>query len=1097
MYRGICYRPCVVERHRPTGRVRSALVVIIATGIACSIGLAQEQTERKASLQLQPRQPQTLSIPIKKNEMALVHLHLHGGIVGVRETAAEGSSRPLWLIDLGREATLGYVVDASSSGEHALEITSFEKGRLAEVSLEIDDASSANPRLTNLRDAEDLLANADLIRRHWPTAPVGQDAIELYDRALALAARLDDIPLQRLILTQKARYFIFGQNRFTDAQALLERAVALPGAKDAPQQALAWKTLSTVRYDLGEYEPAIQAGLSALELYRQTTDLYWQGIVLGNLSSVYSETGRSSEALATAQEALKDAQQEHDTAGVVYCLSELADLYQQQGDLEGALRTFHQGLVWVSELGYAPLVEAEIQKDLGGLYVQMGNWEQASLALRRCIELDARQNDPVSLQARGLLAIAMQHAGRLQEALQEDTAAVEIARQAQLKQQEADLLLKRAGIHLALDHQIPAETDIAAASALASQLASPPLQVETAIALGDAQFKIDADRAAESYRKALGLARESGEREEQSAASAGLARALERQGRLENAASAIDDALKIVETSRGRLSSRELQVSYFSMRRSWYELAVDICMKLDREHPANGYAQLAFSYTERARARSLLDTLDASGYSVTLPVAESVREAYARNQREAVAQQALLANNDGRKRAEITEKLQQLYRQQEGLESQMRSGDDKFASLLESRTATVEQVQRNLLDQQSAVLSYWIGAVHSYRWLITPDGVRVDILPARSELERVILPLEQMLQNRRAGPATGGDVGDYLARQAAYEARLQRGLKRVGSMLLSDLPESAVTVFVAGDGCLRSLPFAALRVPDGSATEYALRKYNIFLEPSASVALYLKLHPAPEQTPHIAIFADPVFSSSDSRVVAAAPPKATDQDFLLSRLQRLTGSAEEARTISRYAPQGTVTLRTGFDASPDAVRSLSAGNASILHFATHTISVPGHPEVTGIALSTLDRRGREQDGVFWLKDIYSLRLPLSLVVLSACNSDKFNDDNGEGLNNLSYAFFFAGARSVVGSLWSADDATTNRLMGHFYYRLLVKQKRVPEALREAQLKMLADPQTKSPTVWASFVFEGWPAAYSFNQNIAEEHPLPSSPLNEK
>src|SRR3984957_7029759 len=115
---------------------------------------------------------------------------------------------------------------------------------------------------------------------------------------------------------------------------------------------------------------------------------------------------------------------------------------------------------------------------------------------------------------------------------------------------------------------------------------------------------------------------------------------------------------------------------------------------------------------ERARARSLLDTLYASAYSVTLPVLESVREAYARNQREAVAQQALLANNDGRKRGEITEKLQQLYRQQEGLESQMRSGDDKFASLLGSRTATVEQVQRNLLDQQSAVLSYWIGAVH-------------------------------------------------------------------------------------------------------------------------------------------------------------------------------------------------------------------------------------------------------------------------------------------------------------------------------------------------------------------------------------------------
>lgn len=954
--------------------------------------------------------------------------------MGVRETAASG--RPLWLIDLGREATLGYVVDGSSPGDHTLEITSFEKGKLAEISLEIDDASPANPTLTDLRDAEDLLANADLIRRHWPTAPVGKDAIELYDRALALAAKLDDLPLQRLILTQKARYLIFGQNRFTDARALLEQAVALPGANDAPQQALAWKTLSTVRYDLGEYQPAIQAGLSALDLYRQNGDLYWQGIVLGNLSSVYSETGRSAEALATAQEALKDAQQERDTAGVVYCLSQLADLYQQQGDLEGALRTLHQGLVWVSELGYAPLVEAEIQKDLGGLYVQVGNWEEASVALQRCIVLETGRNDPVSLDARGLLATALQHRGRMQEALKEDTAAIEIARQAKLRQQEADLLLKRAGMHLALDQQGLAEADIGAASALASQLASLPLQVEIALALGDAQFHVDAGKAAESYRNALRLAKESGEREEQSAASAGLARALARQGQLEDAAASIEDALKIVETSRGRLSNRELQVSYFSIRRSWYELAVDICMRLDGAHPGGGYAERAFAYTERARARSLLDTLDVSGYSVTLPVAQS----------------------------------------------------DKVAALLESQTATAEQVQRNLLDRQSALVSYWIGEIHSYRWLMTLDGVRVDVLPPRSELERVILPLEQMLQNRRPAPAAGGDVSDYLARQTAYEARLQRGLKRVGSMLLSNLPQHANTIFVAADGCLRSLPFAALRVGEGAASAYALRKYNIFLEPSASVALSLKQHPALEQAPRIAIFADPIFSSFDSRVVAGK------QAFAPAHLQRLTGSAEEARTITRYAPQGTVTVRTGFDASPEAVRSLSG--ASILHFATHTVSMPGHSEITGIALSTLDRRGREQGGVFWLKDIYALHLPLSLVVLSACNSGKINDDNGEGLNNLSYAFFFAGAHAVVGSLWSADDTTTNRLMDHFYYRLLVKQKPVPEALREAQLKMLADPQTKSPTVWASFVFAGWPAAYFFKQNIAEEHPSPSSPRNE-
>src|SRR5207247_1629568 len=98
----------------------------------------------------------------------------------------------------------------------------------------------------------------------------------------------------------KARYFIFSRSRFDDANALLEQAVVLPPADDVPQQALAWKTLSSVRYDLGKYQPAIAAGLYALDLYRQTHDLYWQGIVLGNLSSVYAEMGRAADALSAA-----------------------------------------------------------------------------------------------------------------------------------------------------------------------------------------------------------------------------------------------------------------------------------------------------------------------------------------------------------------------------------------------------------------------------------------------------------------------------------------------------------------------------------------------------------------------------------------------------------------------------------------------------------------------------------------------------------------------------------------------------------------------------------------------------------------------------
>ncbi len=1094
MRRGASFLPGIAQRRRTIERVRSAIALAVMSGVVLGNGLAQART---VSLQLKPGQSQTLVVPLERNQTVLLHLHLQGGIIGVAQKAPDGSSRPLWPIDLGRGAALTYGMGGSNPGNYTLEITSLEHERLAEVSVEIDASAPVNQSSTDLRDAEDLLANAELIRRHRPGAPAGVDAAQLYDRAIALAAKLDDTPLKRLILTQNARYLLFGQSSFTGAEALLEQAVALPPANDAAQQALAWKTLSSARYDLGEYQPAIKAGLAALDLYRQTGDLYWQGVVLGNLSSVYGEIGQNADALATAQEALKDAQDQHDAAGVVYCLSQLAGLYQQQGDLESALRTFYQGLAWVSEIGYAPLVEAEIQKDLGDFYTQIGDWEQASHALQRCIELEQGKNDPVSLEARGLLAAAMQHRGKPGEAVAEDTAAIEIARSLALKQDEAGLLLNRASVQLALHHPSPAQMDITAAEALATELASLPLQVETEVALGDALLSANPEEAAAAYRKALQLAESTGEREDQSVALAGLARAFESKGQLEDAATSIEAALKIVETSRGSLANRELQVTYFSLHRSWYELAVDICMQLNRRYPAKEYAAQAFAYTERARARSLLDTLDSSGYNTTIPLPKSLREAYALNQREVTEQQALLVHSAEPAHKAVAAKLQQLYREQENLESQMPS-DGRLRSLLGGQAMDVAQIQQQLLEKDSMLLSYWIGESHSYRWSITSGGVSVEGLPSRDRLERTMLPLENMLQRRRPVPVAGEDIAGYASRETAFETQLQNGLSHAGSMLLSRLPRDAHTVFVVGDGCLMPLPFAALRVSDGAKISYALRKYNFFQEPSASVAVYLKQHSVKEQAAHITVFADPVFSLSDPRLAAHAQPKSDISHLLFANMPRLTGSTEEARYISRYAPSGAVTLKTGFNAAPSQVRDLSEKDALILHFATHTVTVSGHPEITGIALSMWNPEGKEQDGVFWLKDIYALHLSSALVVLSGCGTDKQDTDSGEGLNNLAYAFFFAGAHSVVGSLWTVDDNAASRLMGGFYRGLLLQQKRADVALREAQLKMLADPQTQSPTAWASFVLEGWPTAYPIEENSTEgAFPPASRPVKGK
>ena len=266
MYRETSFTDGItLRRGKSRWAMSTPALAIVIVAISCA-GSAQTGT---VPVELKPKQTQTFVIPLEKDQLSQVQLSLQGGIVALTAASPNGKERPLWPIDVGRGASFTYIVGGSDSGTYTLKITSHEQQKLAELSVTIDSPSTANQRLLDLRDCEDALANAEMLRRHWPGAPAGQDALKTYDQAFALASKPADAgntPLKRLILTQKARFLIFRQNKFADARPLLERAVALPPTDDAPEQALAWKTLSTVRYDLGEYQPgAIQANVAALD----------------------------------------------------------------------------------------------------------------------------------------------------------------------------------------------------------------------------------------------------------------------------------------------------------------------------------------------------------------------------------------------------------------------------------------------------------------------------------------------------------------------------------------------------------------------------------------------------------------------------------------------------------------------------------------------------------------------------------------------------------------------------------------------------------------------------------------------------------------
>jgi CHAT domain-containing protein len=272
--------------------------------------------------------------------------------------------------------------------------------------------------------------------------------------------------------------------------------------------------------------------------------------------------------------------------------------------------------------------------------------------------------------------------------------------------------------------------------------------------------------------------------------------------------------------------------------------------------------------------------------------------------------------------------------------------------------------------------------------------------------------------------------------------------------------------------------------------------HELVYEPSASVLALQRSELANRKRgPHaVAVIANPVFATDDPRVAALTKrngsanvqPKSNGQalpeiatrggdvsraleDIGLERFPRLLSSAVEAQKIVNLAPKGESKAALDFDASRETAMSSELSEYRIVHFATHAIVNYEHPELSGIVLSLVDRKGQPQDGYLRLHDIYNLNLPADLIVLSACQTGVGKEIKGEGLIALTRGFMYAGAERVVASLWKVDDVATAELMAQFYKQMFVSGQSPAAALRAAQITLA---KKRSPADWAGFVLQG-------------------------
>jgi len=183
----------------------------------------------------------------------------------------------------------------------------------------------------------------------------------------------------------------------------------------------------------------------------------------------------------------------------------------------------------------------------------------------------------------------------------------------------------------------------------------------------------------------------------------------------------------------------------------------------------------------------------------------------------------------------------------------------------------------------------------------------------------------------------------------------------------------------------------------------------------------------------------------------------------------LPGSRQEVTSIAGTI-SGASQLLLGAAAAETTFKSQPLTNFELIHFAVHGTANTQFPDRAALVLS--NSPGSADDGFLQIREIRDLPLNAALVTLSACDSGDGKLLGEEAIASLERAFLLAGARSVLASIWTADDAYTVGLMKRFYEHLMSGMDN-GAALMRAKLDLLDEfPDQALPACWAGFTLVG-------------------------
>lgn len=388
----------------------------------------------------------------------------------------------------------------------------------------------------------------------------------------------------------------------------------------------------------------------------------------------------------------------------------------------------------------------------------------------------------------------------------------------------------------------------------------------------------------------------------------------------------------------------------------------------------------------------------------------------------------------------------------------------------------VEQAAIQLIDRIDrpgrAVLSYFTGSAQLSMTLILPGGrieryrlpVGFDSLSQGVAILRGTMHVDSAAV--RAAPselepplsfAESRGLGAGLGHGAGAGASVDESLAHIAaSVLPPELRERLDAdgireLVITTDVGVATVPFAALPY-DSTGTPLGARM-TLRFTPSLTLFAQAEARPASRGAGGALVVGNP------------AMPTVTDAAGRRVQLNALPGAEAEARAVARAMG---VEARTGSAATERAVQA-DLSRASLIHLATHGYAY-GSTHRAGDSFIALAPGGGE-DGLLTMAEVLEKVEPMQadLVVLSACQTALGNSTATEGIVGLQRAFLARGARALLVSLWSVDDAVTHRMMVRFYEHWLGGAS-MAEALQRAQADIRST--HPEPRYWSAFQLVG-------------------------